>query len=466
MDFEWLFREKIFRETITPGEEIDDNYYGVGELLCDVFLVTQLKILHYQFQNPTYENQKYRDMIRRLYTSNKYCINLIHKVKADLVEISRRYHELDNLKVQSDYRLETLLVSYLDRIAGLQWKDPGIEMGADIVQELYAYLRQQPQYGRLLSHIEEIEQTLLGYQKESHPHEVMKLGKRLVLLINKIPDKAGKHYKTRKDFYTYLHKFERFLNHPLNMSTAHLISEGNNPAELSELVDALTDNIKNFTEDMQHVVCSAAIYNESTHRDLLKTMKEYINDKSNQLKDYGEDGGRCFALMEVYGSTGYHEIFTLSGVWDSNNVDIEKFFRKYGRNQNLIDACIQLQSVLGNIEWAITNDLVKNYMLDCHLEMQCVGTLGDKRSGYDSGFIDHDRELEQVRRDFACCERKMLAYMETRPKDYSLNKQCNLFVKYQPCEKCQYALSEFRNRMFKKKEDFFLEYVRIGELEE
>ncbi len=459
MIFKWKFNDYIFSEEMLIDDMFDDEYYGVGELICDVFLITELRSIH---QNDGYLKD-HPNIIHRLYFSNKLAISTILNFKKEINEIQINLNNIKDLNNERDLKLEAYLIDYISRTKYIISNRLNAINDDECVTNIKNYVNENKRYTKLSSHINKLEENLHNYINTEDYKLAIKLSKTILNQVNKIPEIMGQIYSNSKQFYKYLFKnLKKYGDIDLDIN-----KECKFDHFLGDLQDAayiLIDIMKTIIENLQSAVCNKRIYSESYFQSSVDTLKKYINISDiEDLRDYKDDGSRCFSIMETYFKNGSNQlVFTLSGVWDSQDVDIEKFFSKSGGNSNLINACYQLKTIL-NAKWAVTTRNVQNYMVDIHGDMQCIGNLGNKMSLYPKGYIEEKKELRKVVRDFTCCERKIVSYINNNFKSDII--KCNLYVKFQPCEKCLYALNEFKKRIQINKKDFYLVHARTDELD-
>lgn len=99
----------------------------------------------------------------------------------------------------------------------------------------------------------------------------------------------------------------------------------------------------------------------------------------------------------------------------------------------------ELSSVLGNYEFCKQNTIVRRYKHrledDQYEDLEMPQSLGD-----DHDWFDHHY-------DYDCCERKMLAKLESDNihSDINYPGKIRMFIRFPACPNCEEALEDYRN---------------------
>lgn len=158
--------------------------------------------------------------------------------------------------------------------------------------------------------------------------------------------------------------------------------------------------------------------------------------KPAEIKKYFSDEGRCVALIDIYRGdlkNTVERIIAFSGYFDCEDAVLRV---KVDGREDHIEAFKQIAGRFG-AELAYFSeavvDRVKRYELDGKLELTARGPLREELKML----------AKDLKREYSCCERKILAKMEINGRKIS---HCNAYilVKFMPCILCYGALDEWK----------------------
>ena len=168
---------------------------------------------------------------------------------------------------------------------------------------------------------------------------------------------------------------------------------------------------------------------------------------NGNIKKYFSDTSRCVALIDVYDRefslTGdsIERIIAFSGFLDCEDAELRRKLNKQERmseqEEKLMDAFQEIGNSLHARVARLSKEVVdniKSYYIDDSLELNEEGPLR-KEIG--------KQNIHDIKRKYACCERKILSQMEA---DHRRIVHCNanVLVKFEPCIRCYCALKEWK----------------------
>lgn len=172
--------------------------------------------------------------------------------------------------------------------------------------------------------------------------------------------------------------------------------------------------------------------------DTIAEIKRCSTKPTKKLEDYFSDKRRCVALIDIYRGdlkNTIERVVAFSGYFDCEDADLRS---KVNGREDHIEAFQIIADKLG-AELAYFSadvvDRVKRYELDVKLKLTACGLLREELG----------IQVEDLKREYSCCERKILAKMEINGRKISY---CNAYilVKFMPCINCYGALREWENK--------------------
>lgn len=169
---------------------------------------------------------------------------------------------------------------------------------------------------------------------------------------------------------------------------------------------------------------------------VIEKIKQCATKPTKKLEDYFSDKKRCVALIDIYRGdlkNTVERIIAFSGYFDCEDAELRS---KVNGSEDHIEAFQKIADKLG-AELAYFSadvvDRVKRYELDGKLKLTARGPLR-KELGI---------QAKDLKREYSCCERKILAKMEINGRKIS---HCNAYilVKFMPCILCYGALDEWK----------------------
>lgn len=168
---------------------------------------------------------------------------------------------------------------------------------------------------------------------------------------------------------------------------------------------------------------------------------------NGNIKKYFSDTSRCVALIDVYDRefslTGdsIERIIAFSGFLDCEDAELRRKLNKQERmseqEEKLMDAFQEIGNSLHARVARLSKEVVdniKSYYIDDSLELNEEGPLR-KEIG--------KQNIHDIKRKYACCERKILSQMEANHRRI-VHCNANILVKFEPCIRCYCALKEWK----------------------
>lgn len=454
----WSFYEEIFTEELDfYGWSSFEEYYGVGDLLIEAFLINELSFIT---SNGSQENNiNYLSIVKRLNEANFLSRKVNTYFMKELYDINDIISKLCKIDIATDQVAEKLIMDYINKakncISTLARENKDYE---EVFSKIVGYLNEKKEYHNLLKYISKINDDIIDYCHEKDNLILIKKGKPLIRRIDNIIERLPEFHVETVNVFHYLNKVERRYK----IRNGYCIYDIQYPIEfLKKKSQIIVKNIINIAEAIQQKFCSRNIYDDNYFNEAVSQIKKYIEncEKDNILKNYTDDNRGCFSIFDViYNDKKSERFFSFSGVWDGPD-DILNHFKET-KNNAVAQACKRLETIL-KATWVTISDDVKNYIMDKHGDMVCVGNL---RMFIDNCKINSltEKEIKNRRRDFSCCERKFFSYINNNVKIPL--KRCMMYVKFQPCEKCIFALNEFKKQQNISKYNFYIEHARTDEI--
>ncbi len=207
-----------------------------------------------------------------------------------------------------------------------------------------------------------------------------------------------------------------------------------------EYVNQMKYEIVNKCNDVGSNYLNLNSINDSGFANTVNAMGKGINsgnkDNPSAFGDYvGENNKRCFAIFD----NGSKRFISFSGVFDASNKRIIDYFgldpmmTQWNALENAIKQYIRVDPLLKKAKYTKLNlnVITNNY----------------PQETLDSAI---KRKRTKDRREFSCCERKMIS--KTNPVPYG---RSYMFTRHKPCPNCEISISDF-NKIAKDMKVYYL----------
>lgn len=203
----------------------------------------------------------------------------------------------------------------------------------------------------------------------------------------------------------------------------------------------------------QKVLCDIkALFNSSPHNKEEWKKRELFKGKVE--KYYPNEPG-CFCIVITDGSKGY---FALSG-FDYQGENIVKHKEDVEKYKKLAE-CMMVELKLENYSYCSLNYATKRYTeLTCH-GAPIIYIQNEPNFTYFNDDIKNKKyTIEILKNIFACCERKILGYIESGKEEEESCRKISFFSRWAPCEKCMPAIYLQKEYCFYAFADYFKKEV-------
>lgn len=167
-------------------------------------------------------------------------------------------------------------------------------------------------------------------------------------------------------------------------------------------------------------------------------------------------------LQNILKKNSYSKIIKLFNVTDENLPTRNEYNRCVAlllcSNKSYVSISGSSMDYDGKLikKWFVSNDYKKvykliktdviNYDVECHLLDNCLCAVDL------SNCLKYKSSVERfIQNNYACCERKILAYLDNNFDNFNA---CNLYVKFEPCERCSPFLNGIGNIICADKNEY------------
>lgn len=439
MIFNWDLNGEILEEEFMPESLLIEEYllnkyddlqqeklyldqeFSAIEIILDIQLTSQMqKIL--SPSNDINSSDNYENKIIESY----------FKIPIYIVKVKFSISEMYQNKIinQIDEKVEEALINYIESIGSfLTYSMPIQDLGdMNIFKD----------YPALIYRISKIN-NIINETSDS----IQKLKSKIRYQLSKIPEDLNKEYGIR--YWILLRNKRRYIHREYSLIDILLFTISNSLFEnwkekfcyvmvkCAENMQRLTLSIENYILDpTEFLRKSNNIRNFMDECEKIINRKGEVNIDGLIVKYFKKSHSRCAAIMDVYDQKAIYRNFAFSGLMDYT-----------GKCKARALATEKIKQLADKIQKGILDDQYKWASLVDNVRL--YGTLNNEIFTPISNPIklENDTYRDGHFKDYACCERKMLADLETQ----GISGEIILFSRWYPCSRCLPALSDYQKKI-------------------
>ncbi len=438
--------ERIETDRDFIDDESNIQSYAISDYLIDAYYVSERSNM---IKQGDYYLEREEEYCRRL---NRLCddVNSLIWGTKGFIDYSKSLsgHLNEDYKIDSFANFEENVSGYLDSLYSCirnGFRNDGMEEKREIffrniVEERQNYFR----YSYIiLREIPIIENSYQRYKERylEYPYYDSYQRRELFEMIRLLPDRLGGIYMERKNLYLR-HRHQTPWYVPAEgILLASMIINSNYFENYSYRV---IGHVQRDAERYVDIVCKENyIYNDSDFFNQVIELERQVAVVNGFKAKYVKRSG-CFGLMYIYASNGSvpEEYVAFSGQEDCQSLDIRRYFQLNEDTCRNLSTAMQMlvNAKFRSATWAKTTDEVKYYhVFEGNLATESI------RQHMLRILLISENDLNDTKRKFACCERKILEEIGNGRAIITGIGSYSLFTRHETCNICKLALGNFEN---------------------
>lgn len=452
----WRLEDEIAKNDEAPAQENDE--YAISDAVLETYYVATFREIYKQQDHVQgqYE-QAWQERLKGLNEADKLLNLCVRHGKALVLSWEKRCAKIPQ---QGNEKLEHAVVRYAEEVwRCILWRTKEnraeIKEGLAKLSETILNNVRVPEGDDqddsakwslrwFLDHL-----NLLAVQ----PQRNAKIQKEIRARLCDLPGYLGTPYAERCEFYKEVRRYKWIVREKRDFTPLGAIHMMMFDSEFKKYSADSCQKAADWIANVQKQSCYENIelnaLNTLVWNEICDDLRRYLSNMGVLIEAY-VDGTRCVAIIDVTLRSGERQYLCFSGVFDSPDPNIQTRFDyadpRLPQNKNISKLKEKIQEIAESMQ---RNTLWRS------MQPELVTANENIRYYYDETDAKKNVTLKQVFqkrkgslrgqvRMFSCCERKFFTKLETFPS--SEVKECEIYVKYEPCGMCVPAIEDFEQK--------------------